>query len=532
MIQGELYNIMNIHNEYRLAEIFQSGMLFQREKEIVLWGEAAPGVVVTAAFYKENNSENTEPFLRGEGTTDPNGQFRITLPPQKAGEGYLLTVTFSPSQAKPIRLNNICFGDLWLAGGQSNMEFFLKYDRDWEQTKKLPLNPKIRMYNVPQRAFEGHTTHNKSGYGYWFDDSDPNIETFSAPAYSFARNIQAATGVPIGIIGCNWGGSTASTWVPEEALRRSPLDTYLKEYEEAISGISPEKLATDSFTAWTFEDSEKHITDFEPLLYGQNRNWQLEYMKVHAGDPIVPMGPYHFNRPAGLYHTMLSTLIPLSIKGVLWYQGESDAGDKAFMYDQLLTALIESWRKEWNDNFPFLIVQLAPFGVWLDCDNKEYAIVREKQASVAGNVPNVYMAGIMDLGSYYDIHPKEKMEVGRRLALLARGHIYGEKELLCDSPEAVSASLEENRQIVITFRHADGLTTGGKESDWNIRLADQDIQPSEVTITDDRIILTLPEDIPDRHTPLYVSLGWKDYAEIHIRNRAGLCAIPFHIKAV
>ena len=159
-----------------------------------------------------------------------------------------------------------------------------------------------------------------------------------------------------------------------------------------------------------------------------------------------------------------------------------------------------------------------------------YAVVREKQASVARNVPDVYMAGIMDLGSYYDIHPKEKMEVGRRLALLARGHVYGEKGLLCDAPEAVSAVLETNRRIAITFLHADGLAAGSKESDWNIRLGEQNIPPSEITIKENRLILTLPDDIADGQTPLYVSLGCKDYAEIHIHNRAGLSALPFQIK--
>lgn len=522
-------NINNERTEYCLAEIFQNGMLFQREKEIVLWGNAAPGTTVIAAFYKE---DNIEPFLCGKSLAEPDGQFHITLPPEGAGEGYMLEMTFTPSPLNPIRLENICFGDLWLAGGQSNMEFFLKYDRDWEETKKLPRNPKIRMYNVPQRAFEGHTTHNRAGYGYWFDDADPALEYFSAPAYSFARDIQAATDVPIGIIGCNWGGSTASTWVPEEVLSVPPLDTYLKEYEDAISGISPEKLAEDSLSAWAFEDSAQHGTDFEPLLYGRDRDWQLQYMKEHADDPVIPMGPYNFNRPAGLYHTMLSKLIPFSIKGVLWYQGESDAGDHAFMYDKLLTALIECWREKWHDDFPFLIVQLAPFGIWLDCDNKGYTVVREKQALVAENVPDVYMASIMDLGCYYDIHPKEKMEVGRRLALLARGHVYGEQNLLCDAPEAVSAVLQKDGQIVIRFRHGDGLTIGDKPSDWTVCLQERDVQPVQVTAKEDRIILTLPDTVEDDQLPLSVSLGWNDYAEIYIANQAGLSATPFQMNII
>ncbi len=557
----ENLSYMNVPKKYGLAEIFQNNMLFQREKEIVLWGNAGPDTSVTVSLYKEEDFSstndyfpNTEPLLQGNGTADKNGKFLITLPSREAGDGYLLYVIFDSAPEENIWLRHIGFGDIWLAGGQSNMEFFLKYEKDWEETRKLPRNPKIRMYNVPQRAFPGHVTHNTTGCGYWFDDSNPSLETFSAPAYSFAREIQASTGIPIGIIGCNWGGSSASAWVEKEALCTPPLDRYLREYQEALAQIPGEKLAADSLTAWEFEDSAEHRAAFEPLLYGRDRDWQLEYMKIHAGEPVVPMGPYHFNRPSGLYQTMLSELIPLSIKGVLWYQGESDAGDYAFLYDKLLTALIENWRRKWQDSLPFLVVQLAPFGKWLNCDNRCYTIVREKQTYVSKNIPDVYMTSIMDLGSYYDIHPKEKMEVGRRLALLARGHIYGEEGLLCDPPEAVYVTQITDKQIAVTFRHADGLFASDRPSDWCIGLKrpetfhrqassyenqqsgqapclqEQNMKPAIVTVKENHVILTLPDSIPSGYSPAWVSLGWDDYAEIHIFNGAGLSAAPFKMK--
>lgn len=519
--------------KWKLAELFQSGMLFQREKEIVLWGSSVPGAQITVSLIREDACPNTSAAgqnvaAQGKGFADAGGSFRLTLPPQKAGEGFALTVVSSFADDKPIILHHIGFGDIYLAGGQSNMEFFLKYDRDWEKVKKLPRNPHIRMYNIPQRAFEGHTSHNKTGYGYWFDDRSEALATFSAPAYSFARNIQEAVGVPIGIIGCNWGGSTAAAWVPEEVLCTPPLTRYLEEYEEAIAGLSPERIAEESLAAWAFEDSEQHGADFEPLLYGRDRGWQLAYMQRHAGEPIVPMGPYHFCRPAGLYHTMLSALVPFALKGVLWYQGESDAGDRALFYDKLLTALITSWREAWGEELPFLIVQLAPFGVWLDCDSKNYTTVREKQAYVAEHVPGVYMASIMDLGSYYDIHPKEKMEVGRRLALLARGHLYDEPTLLCDAPKAVCASLLNSGQIAVTFLHADGLTVSEKPSDLWITAGGLRIQPTGVAAENNRLLLTLPCDLPMQDIS-FVSLGWDDYAEIYIYNSAGLSAAPFRL---
>jgi sialate O-acetylesterase len=534
----------------QLAEIFQSNMMLQRDREMILWGTAEPGAAVTAGLYADKNaaiaagiSQNAAPEATASGSTqaDANGNFKLTLPAQSAGEGFVLRVT---ADGASLVLENISFGDIWLAAGQSNMEFFLRYDKDWEKTKLLPRNPKIRMFNMPQRAYEGHTTHNKMGYGYWFTDSDEGTEVFSAPAYSFARNVQEATGIPIGLIGCNWGGSSASTWVPESVLESAPLNAYLKEYDDAVSGIPEEKLKSDSLSGWDFEDSAQHGKDFEPLMYGQDREWQLAYMEEHAQDPVIPMGPYNFNRPAGLYHTMLSKLIPFPIKGVLWYQGESDSADRAPYYDKLLTGLIEDWRKEWNDAFPFLQVQLAPFGEWLACNNDGYALVREKQQIVSDTIPDVYLASIMDIGSYYDIHPKAKMEVGRRLALLARGHVYGEKDLLCDPPRAIRATRNESGQIDVEFAHAEGLIIEEKKSDWDIT-ADgqasilpttvtvangQSIVPTEVIASGSHILLTLPQPIPDKSTPLFVSLGDRDYAEIHIHNASGLSVMPFCMK--
>ena len=140
------------------------------------------------------------------------------------------------------------------------------------------------------------------------------------------------------------------------------------------------------------------------------------------------------------------------------------------------------------------------------------------------------MASIMDLGSYYDIHPKEKMEVGRRLALLARGHVYGEKDLLCDAPKATSAVLDQNGQIVITFCHGDGLTVSSKPSDWDIAIGDLHFTPDSVYAENNRLILIPPKEMKERTRTLRVSLGWADYAEIHIHNSAGLCAAPFTIS--
>lgn len=274
---------------------------------------------------------------------------------------------------------------------------------------------------------------------------------------------------------------------------------------------------------WEFEDSYEHDLEFRPLLYGRDYEWQKQYLAEHKNDPMIPIGPYNINRPGGLYHMMLEPLHNFAIKGVIWYQGESDAGH-ADMYDTLLETMITAWRKKWNDEFPFLFVQLAPFGVWLECVSDNYAIVREKQEIVSNTVPNTGMVSIMDIGSYYDIHPKEKMEVGRRLALLARGKVYGE-DILCESPRLVSAARRDN-VITLSFSHCDTLNIGDGKNDFVIMQNDTELPVEKITATQNKLLLEVNH---LTNNEIIVSLGYADYAEIHIFNEARLPICPFKI---
>ena len=506
----------------QLAEIFQSGMVLQRDKQLHLYGTATPESNVSVKIYSKDMTLSP---VEGTCKADETGRFLATLPPHSAGSGFHITVSCNDSI---VTLEQISFGDIWLAGGQSNMEFFLKYEKNWETTKTLPVNPDIHMFNFPQRAFEGHHSHNRYGYGYWFCADDEGFDMFSAPGFSFAKELQEDLNIPIGIIGCNWGGSTASAWVPEDVLKDEKLVRYLNEYDMEIRDKDPEALKQESLKAWAFEDTKEHWEQFEPLLYGRDYDWQMQYVKEHAGDPQHPMGPYNMNRPSGLYHNMLKKLIPFSIKGVIWYQGESDSGDRAPMYDTLMTKLIEDWRKEWQDDFPFIMVQLAPFGKWLECGNDGYAVVRAQQQKVADHLKDVYLATIMDLGSYYDIHPKEKMEVGRRLALLAKGHVYGEP-ILCDSPRAKSASVS-GHDITVTFDFADGLYKTDAPSDFKVMVNGNTFVPDKIQVVDDKVILTVNNLLISSNDSASVALAIENYSQVNIFNKAGLSAAPFDIR--
>lgn len=564
-------------NSLTTAPIFQSHMVLQREKPIVLWGSAPAQAHVTVHLQTPIGTVTTEtvavtvltgnpPAFSGQSASA--GAWQCTLPSQQACENATLTITCDDPSCEPVSLVDVAIGDVWLAGGQSNMEFFLRYDADWDTVKHYEKNPKIRMYNVPQLAFSGQQR-DTTGYGCWLTEGDIGFDTFSAPGYSFARNIQPYINVPVGIIGCNWGGSTATAWLDESFLKEAPLSVYLREYEAALSEYTPEEMTRRSLEGWAFETSSKHTEDFMPLLYGRDRAWQKAYMEEHKNDPFVPMGPYNINRPGGLYHQMLEPLIPFAIKGVLWYQGESDAYH-ADLYDKLMTSLVACWRDKWKDEFPFLFVQLAPFGVWLDCDSKRYTQVREKQEIVNKTVPHTGMISIMDIGAYYDIHPKQKMEVGRRLALLARGKVYGE-DILCESPELVSAVREQTdntahsgcqntpnakgKTTVITLSFANCGELHRKEPASDIISAAPETAVTEGTrivtnITDGItgfLLLQEGQEVPvtsitmkgtsmvltaDALTdaPCTIQFAWADYAVVNVCNEAGLPVKPFRCE--
>ena len=502
----------NSMNKISLFPLFQSGMVIQRNKPIHIWGSAPAQSCITVTM--NETSVNTD--------TDINGSFHAVLPAKEAGTGHTLTITCNLPDTAPLILTDIAIGDVWLAGGQSNMEFFLRYDKDWNTVKTYTNNPQIRVYNVPQTAFEGHDR-KAPGYGRWMQSNDPDFETFSAPGYSFALNLQPHLNIPIGIIGCNWGGTTATAWLDETLLASSPLDVYLKEYEEACSLYTPEEMKRLSMEGWQFEDSKEHDLEFRPLLYGRDYPWQLQYIAEHKNDPVIPMGPYNINRPGGLFHTMLEPLMSFPIKGAIWYQGESDSGH-ADIYHILMEKLISFWRQKWNDDLPFLFVQLAPFGVWLECTSDHYAIVRDKQELVSSTVPNTGMVSIMDIGSYYDIHPKEKMEVGRRLALLARGKVYGEN-ILCESPRLISAKRNGNT-ITLTFNHCNILSTNGERNDFLITQNGNTLEITNLSIQENQIHITVKDSENDSIT---IELAHADYAEIHIFNEANLPVCPFTV---
>lgn len=257
--------------------LFQDGCVLQRQKEIAVWGEGPEGEEVTVAL------ASSRVVCRVE-----NGSWRCTLPPMEAAEGLCMEIT---CQKETLSIRDVSVGEVWIAGGQSNMEFFLCYDAQWEDMQCAAhenKNPRIHMFNVPRLAFPGHDK-DVSECGYWFEEEDDAWPYFSAPGYSFARSLQPVLGVPVGIIGCNWGGTNASTWLEESWLKEAPLDVYLKEYEASVAGKDPEELKAASVKAFALEDSMEHRREWAGVMYGIGLEEQKR-VDEKAGRPGKPHG--------------------------------------------------------------------------------------------------------------------------------------------------------------------------------------------------------------------------------------------------
>lgn len=430
----------------KAAEIFQSGMILQREKPVIIWGTADAGDEITVSIQKK----------RGSGTADKEGKWKVELPPLKVSENERLVVA---SKCEVISYTDVAIGEVWIAGGQSNMEFHMRYEKHLKEEKAICKNRRIRFYDVPEIAFDGQKeAFDYSRMGVWRTADEEDIEYFSAVGYYFEKELEEVLNVPVGIIGCNWGGTTSSVWMSAESVERAGrpwIEAYKSEAEELDMEAYWESQKKNPFN-----DRGNPFTDpFSELVLPRTPSQEeitafFESVGMSEAGIMGNLQPQ--NIPGCLYEHMVKVIAPFTVRGVLWYQGESDDDlEKQDIYGEMLKAIIGDWRKLWQDKtLPFLIVQLPGWEKWLDMVNKNFRVIRQCQEAVANGDENCLLCSISDAGERMDIHPKDKKIVGHRLALLALGHIYG-KKLLCDAPVVESIQREPN-QVRLKFAHAKG----------------------------------------------------------------------------
>ncbi len=484
--------------EVQAHPLFSSNMVLQREKPITVWGTADPSEKVTVKLGK----------AEATATADAKGNWKATLPAVvKPQTGLTLSIGTK-------ELSNVAVGDVWLCSGQSNMEWRVRALTKDDQGKKVAAeskNPMLRLFSVPNRPFPTpQTTFPVGGEGKWLECTPETVIDFSAVGYFFGRDIAASQKVPVGLIASEWGGTPAEAWTSNGALKAVPSLKYYADKLDTLTKSYDESKALANYTA----AMAKHK---EAVAKAKQEN------KPAPRAPVKPgVGGVNQNTPSALYNGMIAPLLPFAIKGAIWYQGESNAG-RAAEYRELFPTMIADWRKQWGYDFPFYLVQLAPFkggqsGV-------DYAELRDAQFLATKKLPHVGIAIITDAGDENDIHPQRKQPVGERLALAARADAYGEK-VEFSGPVYKSHTTDGNK-VTITFDHVGGglMAKGDTLSGFALAGDDQKFVPAKATIVGDTVVVT-SEDVSK---PMAVRFGWVNFAkpELNFFNKAGLPAAPF-----
>ncbi len=483
---------------FSVNAIFSNHMVLQRDSIVPVWGNGIDGETVTVAC----QGFRAQAVVKG-------GSWKAELPPMEAGGPYELT---AGSGDKSIVFHDVLFGDVWLAGGQSNMEWRLKDSKDGHSEIAAASYSNMRFYNVPRVSYEDGEEHAAA----WEACTPEKAGEFSAVAYYYAKELVRSLDIPIGIIGCNWGGTSASCWVPEEALIGDrELKAYLDEFNASLNLVDP--------AARAMEEKQYHEAVAE---FGRRESAGLtgEALGDYPWPP--PVSERSFLRPNGLYRMMIRKAAPYGLKGFIYYQGESDA-HKPVLYDKLLGKLIGTWRSDWgNSELPFLFVQLPGFGCDGHPDGEEWALLRESQLIVTESVPNTGMAVVLECGELHDIHPRNKKPVGERLALVALHSVYGQ-DVAWSGPVFRELEVKDGRALV-HFDHVgerlaarEGQLVGFQVTgeDGKYVTAQAVVRGSSVEVWNEQV-----------DVPVAVRYGWANYPDANLVNSFGLPAGPFRTR--
>lgn len=507
-----------MHDEkLNAAAIFGDGMVLQRRKPICVWGSTKADSCITVSLGGKEVS-----------TTATNGKWTVYLPPMEAATG--LTMKITDQLGAEIVLSDVAIGEVWLAGGQSNMEFLMRHDAQRENVIAKSDNDLIRFYGCPQISYEGQLEDEDHSFeGFWRKADPANTGYFSAVGYYFAQKIQAFLGdIPVGVIGCYWGGSSAAAWMREEYFT-GDLSFYLEERQACWDALDLEKefaeYKKDRIDVMSPAGRARTDSMFAtPVLEPMILTLPPEIMEKFTRTKFAPFSPF---RPAGLVHTMLEKIVPYTVAGVIWYQGEEDV-KHADVYDKLFGTMIQCWRKLWNDKLPFIFAQLTVLGQMMLSYGEEFIPIRAMQERVSKTVPDTYMVCTMDAGMEYDIHPKQKRPVGERMALQAIHHVYGE-EILSESPEVAGAYKENGRVVVKLLHCGDGIRVQGDHVDA-LRLIVNGMAQTRLGVSaeGDTLIIASPSIKADSRIELaFEQVG---FCIASLFNSAGIPVRPFEIQ--
>ena len=491
-------------SDIRLPLIFQNGMVLQRRRPVCIWGWAAEGAQITVQLAGKSALAVTT-----------NGAWKTFLPPLEAGTGYTLMIT---SRGSDIAIEDVAVGEVWLASGQSNMEFLLRDDADAASAAQTD-HANVRCFEVPKISYPGQENdRDYSMVGQWRKARGKESLYFTAVGFYFAEKLYQALNVPVGIINCTWGGISASVFMAEEYLN-GRLKFFIDQAKEAQSKIDHDtelerfKALQKTIDALPFNNSVLNLAPIHP------DKAMMDTMEVMNALHLSVYSPF---RPCGLYETMLKKIVPYTVSGVIWYQGETDA-PFADLYQELMQAMISNWRDLWHEGLPFILVQLASF----DCmvEPLDFVPIRAIQENLTKIMDRVWLACTMDVGMPYDIHPKNKKPVGERLALQALSKVYGHP-VLADSP-TVEGYKRDGSRIFIRFANCgDRLECRGDQPQTvEVKINDTVVKEVKVSLHDNVMLISSPE--LDAGGPVTVEFCRRPYCKDNVYNSAGLPVLPF-----
>jgi len=602
-----------------LGKIFSDHMVLQRNQDVSIWGNAAANASIRVAF--DGKSFSTE--------ADGDGRWRVTIPAQKAGGPFVINVTGDGEHT----IQDVYFGDVWLGGGQSNMEWKLSWKiNNFKEIIATANYPLIRFFEVPNKVATSPQAELSGGA--WQPASPETAKDFSAVAYLFARQNHLEKGVAVGIIDSNWGGTPAESWISKESLLQLPV---YRERTEAVyqPGIDwPERFAINKkngeeksrrlngkedalataayrFDYPTADWSEQTLPgEFENLTWLRREftldkvpaktvlelgdlqqkafiwineqllafeDWQVQGARyeipaailrkgrnlialrvgnswsnrahvgranelwLHYDDHKLDMsaGWRYSNRveaplpeyidyqytPSFLYNSMIHPIRGYGLRGVIWYQGEANAGEASFYHD-LFSTLIEDWRHQWQREFPFIFVQLAAFmQPQYPQPDSSWALLRDMQSRTL-SLPGTGMATAIDIGDINDIHPRNKQDVATRLWGEAKRLSFGDKTL--SQGPSYRAHQVKGRRIQVFFDHKGQglhLKEGDSVKGFAVAGADGVYHPAHAEIQRDAVVIWSDE----VSTPAALQYAWADYPQVNLYNSADLPALPFAI---
>ncbi len=470
-----------------LPVVLSDGVVLQRGTPIHIWGKAAPGEAVQVSFNKQSKSTSAD-FV---------GRWHIYLMPEAAGGPFELRVTGQ----NEIVLHDVLVGDVWVASGQSNMEFPMA---GWTGTSKEAADeipkanrPNIHLLKVAH-TYSEHPLDDLTPTK-WMACTPDSVREFSAVAYFFAREIANHEKVPIGVIESNWGGTVAEAWT-------------------SLDGLSSNSALMPIFAHRAHMMDHQIETD---LVQPHEQELKKQAREKGLPEPLFAWHPDpHSWEPAALYNAMIAPLTPLAIRGVIWYQGESNSPlERAPHYGPLFETMIRDWRNHWAiGDFPFLYVQIANYK---SDALEDWATVREGQR-LALAVANTAMAVTIDIGNPNDVHPTDKLTVGARLSLAARVLSYGER-IEYSGPMFREVTRDEHG-LRLWFDHAASLQTGPHGlCGFEIAAEDDKFVPAQVKIDGSTIVVSNAA----VHLPIHVRYAWENSPECPFFNQMGLPASPF-----